>query len=290
MDQPIHLYDNGRIACTLDDKATAAHLSGHTWNIINNRKDHEVYLRHARNNDHYITEEGRTTNAWFEQKRRVVLPNGSIRNALSSEHVAEVMRCPPTAGKEAAKVSMRQARHECQASAPMDFGQYSARREEVPPPTPAAKPDSFDRCLQWPGRRRDPPERTPARLLTRQSWTPRRGELRDEPLPPPQALHTARRRPADAGPVSDGFSARGPSAGAAVVAAPLSARTPLRERRPAHSLARMEDICCREISAWALAKDKLKHGDGYFEMPAAQQSASGVNYNILNHQRTNFWY
>eukprot|EP00435_Cladocopium_sp_Y103_P024257 s1749_g5.t4 len=46
--QQLHSYDRNRTLCTVEDKATAGRLGGHSWNIISNTEQDEIYLRHAR--------------------------------------------------------------------------------------------------------------------------------------------------------------------------------------------------------------------------------------------------
>merc|ERR1719382_2214917 len=98
----VNHYDGHRTFCTCDERKQASLLSGHTWNILNNRSDHEVYLRHARNERHYIDAEGRNTSAWFERKGRVDLDGDNVIDTVDSSNVQEVLVCPRTAGKEVA--------------------------------------------------------------------------------------------------------------------------------------------------------------------------------------------
>merc|ERR1719217_672370 len=119
-----------------DEKKQAAAISGHTWNILNNKEDHEVYLRHARNPDHYLdVASGKTTSFWFERKKRVDLDNDGVIDTADSSNVQEVLTCPGTAGKEDAYLRSRQARQLCQASAPRDYALYTQRRQFSRVPT-----------------------------------------------------------------------------------------------------------------------------------------------------------
>lgn len=65
----LNYYDEQRCVGTANDKAIAARLGGHNWNIVNNGEKDEIYLRQLRNSDHFVDKNNRTTNKWFQRKR-----------------------------------------------------------------------------------------------------------------------------------------------------------------------------------------------------------------------------
>lgn len=189
LDPAVNYYDRQRVACSVDEKKMASLLSGHTWNILNGREDHEVYLQHARNPDHYIDiKTGRNTSHWFEKKMRVDLDGDGIIDCVDSTNVQETMVCPGTAGKESAHLRNRQAKQICQSAAPRDYAQYTARRAGIdrapPTPPPLASKDALNRTVGQQGRMRDTHDRPTPRCVSRDQWTPRRGERLVEPQPP----------------------------------------------------------------------------------------------------------
>lgn len=308
-------YDGHRTICTLEDKALAARLGGHSWNIINNSDKHEIYLPHARSSEHYVDDKGNTTSAWLDRKKRVSRPGaGGDEGANYSGEVTEVLRCPRSPSVHNA----RQTRQLCQASAPGDFALYSARRSQAMPGTPH-RPGALDRLLPAGNQMRMRDIATPriTQVVQRQDWTPRRGEPRREPktpreeelfstvdqlraeshfdikdktfaeLLPPRGAATPRSTPRG--------SSGAPVDSAARVAAAHSGRTiygtPRHpEDRVKHSKSRIENYAHREISSWTLSQDKLTRNDPFVMKPMQQSNNSGVKYNIITNERSNFWY
>lgn len=310
-------YDGHKTVCTLEDKAIAARLGGHSWNIVNNSDKHEIYLPHARSSEHYIDDKGNMTSSWFERKRRVPHPIGGMEGSNWSGDVKEVMRCPRSPSVHNA----RQTRQLCQASAPGDFPLYSARRSQAMPSTPR-KPGDLERTLPAHNRGQLRDLATPriTQVASRQDWNPRRGELRPEPRPPreEELFSTVEQLRAEshfnvrdrtfaellpprgaATPRSTPRGALGPAGvpreSAVHAAASVSGRTiygtPRHpEDRVQHSKSRIENYAHREISDWTLAQNKLTRKDPYSMKPMAQSNNSGVKYDIITNERTNFWY
>lgn len=120
---------------TCDDRATAARLGGHQWNILNNQKDH--YLLYARSREHFVDPVGNATSGWFARRGRVDPAKTGVPDSLESKHIRDALSCPRTAGKAAGFSHRRQVKQLCQATAPTDFGGYLARRSHsAAPPTP----------------------------------------------------------------------------------------------------------------------------------------------------------
>lgn len=316
----LNYYDRQRVVCTCDEKKQAAAISGHTWNIINNREDHEVYLRHARNPDHYIDPEtGRTTSFWFEKKGRVDLDGDGVIDTADSSNVQEVLTCPGTAGKEEGYLRCRQARQLCQAAAPRDYALYVQRRQSSRvPSTPGARTDgALERKMEFQDRLRDVAERETPRTMPKSLWTPRRGEIVMNPLPPPEAsmfrqvhqlraeshMNASDKSVAEALPLD---RIVGPDALGGLGASLLSDCSTIRTQMPAstaglppkpgnertkHSNVRIEPTFLREITGWPTQnKDKMKYGDPYFTKPMQNAGSSSVKYDIISGDRMQYWY
>eukprot|EP00929_Paragymnodinium_shiwhaense_P014731 TRINITY_DN122694_c0_g1_i1.p1 TRINITY_DN122694_c0_g1~~TRINITY_DN122694_c0_g1_i1.p1 ORF type:complete len:355 (+),score=66.61 TRINITY_DN122694_c0_g1_i1:122-1186(+) len=311
----LNYYDRQRVVCTCDEKKQAAMISGHTWNIINNREDHEVYLRHARNPEHYIdVETGKNTHHWFQKKGRVDLDGNGIIDSMDSADVQEVMTCPGSSGKEDAYLRCRQARQLCQAGAPRDYGLYVQRRQQSRvPSTPGPRTDGpLERKLEFQDRLLDLHQRETPRTVARNLWTPRRGEVAADPAPPSEKamfrkVHQLRAEShldvtdkslaealsADAGGDAPGRSnlahcstvrTQMPMASAGLPPKPGAERTK-------HAAARIEPTFVREITSWPFqGKDKMKHGDPYFTKPLQNTGSSSVKYDILTGDRYQYWY
>lgn len=314
-----HHYDRHRVVCSADDRATAARLGGHTWNIISNKKEHEIYMLNGRSNDHYIDEHtGAITSDWFEKKMRVQRPQGGTFQ--DSDQAYDALECPPTAGKEAAHLHARQTKQLCQIAAPRHYGGYADIRDmSNTPRTPGRTGgDSLDRMHPFQHRDRDVPSQSTPRVVEKRHWAQRRGELRHDAGPPDEhemfrSLNQLRTEPHmdlhdsnfaehlhnNSRSRSTPLSAREPRITACTHAGTLSMRCPLHpdDIREAHhrtrqATQRIEPEHTRNITSWPLApgRDKLKKGDAFFEKPVQQTGSSSVKHDIITGQQRDFWY
>lgn len=60
-----NFYDNHQGCGTATDKALAARLGGHSYNILSGKDRDEIYFRNLRHDEHYIDKKGRHTAAFF---------------------------------------------------------------------------------------------------------------------------------------------------------------------------------------------------------------------------------
>jgi len=307
-------YDGHRTVCTLEDKAIAARLGGHSWNIINNSDKHEIYMNHARSSDHYVNEKGQTTSEWFEKKKRVPHHRGGD-DANWSGDITRILTCPRT--PPVAGLPRQKMKQLCQASAPQDYAVYSARQKEVMPSTPE-RPGILERELghNKHGFRDKVTPRTP-RVIDRNDWTPRRGEIPQRPRPPREEdmfTNVQQLRSESHFNVQDKFFAENlrPPGGSrnntprgresldgtrnsAVLAAATNAgrtvATPrLPEDRVSFSKSRLENHTNRAISAWTVHDDKLLRKDPFTMKPLQQPNNSGAKHDIITNELNSFWY
>ncbi|CAE7298086.1 unnamed protein product [Symbiodinium pilosum] len=300
-----HHYDGHKTICSAEDKAVAGRLGGHTWNIITNSDEHEIYLTQARSRDHYVNDRGEITSVWFERRRRIPHSVGGLEGANWSANVRESLLCPGTPREHPAKAQRNQL---LQAAAPRDFGLYTRRRREVAPPTPEHQ-GHLDRTLgKDQVRLRDVAVPKMPKVVCRQEWTPRRGEPRVEQKPPKEEemfMSVGQLRAESHVDVQQGAFAQQlsgscgssepklskpggsglPDSGvlrAALFSHRSSAGTPKHpDARVNHSQSRMESFAQREISNWALGDDKLLRKDPFCMRPMQQPNNSGVKYDII---------
>lgn len=310
-------YEGHRTICTTDDKATASLLGGHQWNIISNREDTEVYLREARNPEHYIDQDGKATSTWFQKRGLVRRVDGSLITGANSEQTAQILRCPATAGKTELKHQARELRQLCQASAPADYSLYSTRRSQVLPTTPR-RLDHLDRTVPFQKSLMDTPVRSSPRCVERQLWTPRRGEPLTEPRPPAEKemftsvdqlkseshlnaqdhMFAAMLRGQNQHDRPAGLASLALPEGSAVTLTSMNSTRSRREGchplpadlRTRNSLQRLEEFTPRDISAWSRQQDKLRRQDPFSAKPMAFGGSSGAKYDIITNERHNFWY
>eukprot|EP00927_Polykrikos_kofoidii_P067167 TRINITY_DN62687_c0_g1_i1.p1 TRINITY_DN62687_c0_g1~~TRINITY_DN62687_c0_g1_i1.p1 ORF type:complete len:359 (+),score=36.08 TRINITY_DN62687_c0_g1_i1:86-1078(+) len=308
---PVHSFAGHTVKCTCDEKLQADLLGGHTWNIINNSDKHEIYMRHARDSRHFVDEQNRATNRWFEKKRPIGADrNGSV-NPLTGSNVQEAMVCPGTAGKEASYLKARQAKQLCQSMSPRDYEQYRRQRQasSAAPPTPG-RVGQVDRQVPFRGRLRDVAVRPSPRVVDRQQWTPRRGEPQAKTPAPPneqdmfrtvdQLRAESHMDVADRGLAENLLSAR-PRHDLSVLADVSTARSTVQHSeqlppksardRVHHSTQRVEESHAREITGWPFHRDaKTKRGDHFYCQPVQQSGSSSVKFDIISGERKQFWY
>lgn len=314
--QQLHSYDGHRTLCSVEDKATAGRLGGHSWNIISNNEQDEIYLRHARSSDHYVNNtSGETTSVWFDRRRRIPHPLGGLEGANWSANVREILKCPAT--PQSSDHGKARSQQLLQATAPRDYALFSARRREILPQTPV-RPGHLERTLGSDQTTlRDLSDSLMPRMpkiVDRKNWTPRRGEARVETLPPSEVdmfssidqlkteshVDVQQSSFAHQLEMSQGLgrSDRGLSDAAEsclLRAAKLSHRssegTPRHPQdRKNHSRQRIENFAQREISDWTLGSDKLLRKDPFCMRPMQQPNNSGVKYDIITGERGKFWY
>lgn len=306
-------YAGHKVVCTADEKKQSDLISGHAWNIINNRKEHEMYFPHVRANGHFVDESGRNTSHWFQRKGRVDLDGDGIIECVDSTNVQEVMVCPPTAGKEAAKARSRQQKQLCQAITPRNYGHYAVlRNTNSSAPLTPRKPGIMERRLPDQHRWQDAPPPLPTpRVLARPDWAPRRSEIRITPAPPSehdmfrtvdQLRAESQMDVASSGFASTLHSARSRSLGVSgsnAVSLASTTRSLLREdlapkqagARTRHSENRVEASSAREITGWPGEQThRLKREDHYYVKPVQQTGGSSVKFDIISNERKQFWY
>lgn len=268
-------------------------------------------MLHARNHDHFVDEKGNLTSHWFEKKKRIDLDGDGVIDCVDSTNVEEVMRCPPTAGKQAKQLQVRAVRQLYQAAEPTNFGAYSARRatSSAAPPTPQREA-MLERIVPFQDRLRDLTPRPTPRIVNKQSWAPRRGEPENHARPPPEHVmyravdqlrtenHIDARDPSFADSLksarADGLGATGNSAvaGGNTLRSSIRADLPVKPAAEKHCFSknRIEDVHLREISGWPSEKHNLKKEDHYHAKPVAHSGSSSVKYDLITNERKSFWY
>lgn len=116
------------------------------FSVTVEEKEHEIYLVHNRNDEHYLEEGGANTSHWFQRKRRI--EKNGVNAASCSTNVQGVMACPASAGKEAGKTRTRQANLLCQSLASQDYGRYvtlRGARASCSAPVAPRRPDASER-------------------------------------------------------------------------------------------------------------------------------------------------
>lgn len=83
----LNYYDNHMGCGTAADKAIAARLGGHSYNILSNQDRYEMYMRELRHDYHFLDRKGRHTAAFFGARRRKFAPHArqDIRECVTMQ-------------------------------------------------------------------------------------------------------------------------------------------------------------------------------------------------------------
>lgn len=232
------------------------------------------------------------------------------------------MFCPPDTDKETRYLQERQSKQLRQSEHPMNFAQYSSRRERDGVKTPE-RGGNLGVVMQDQGRLRDVYIRPSPRTVSRKDWTPRRGDRLQDRAPPPEhdmfrnvhqlrteshmdthdanfadAIHSARSKSF----AQAAKSAFPPSAPEKTVLADMASSRSMMGRdrelppkpgnqRKLHSQNRIEPLSGKDVTAWVFEhQDRLKRDDTFFTKPVQNSGSSSVKFDIISNQRHAFWY
>mmetsp|Transcript_52788 Transcript_52788/g.123463 ORF Transcript_52788/g.123463 Transcript_52788/m.123463 type:complete len:326 (-) Transcript_52788:92-1069(-) len=325
MQQQLHHYDGHRTLCTADEKAVAARIGGHTWNIISNDEKHEIYMRESRNPDHFLDKEGRGSSCWFDRKRLVLAETGEVVRASGSAAMASTLKCPTSDAKDSARRRKMAMQHLCQATAGPDYGLYtallSARDQDSRSSAAGSRATSrATSARESQGSR----AKTGARIVSRAEWTPRRGEQMPAAKNPPaehemfgsldqmacethvnirdagfqDAIYSARRgKPVLHGTTAVQLAASLPAPRVARQGdeAPAGAPPPTQIKEAADrtrfSRHRLEPKCLRDATLNnAHETDRALRKDAFYVMPMLQAGSSSAKYDIVTNRQREYWY
>lgn len=285
----INDYAHHTVKCNCEDRGVGARIAGHTWNILSNADDTEVYMQHVRNKEHFVTDDNVATRAWWARKKRCNR-KGDSTHYLDSRPMDRSLKCPPTAGREAARLQKREIIQLCQSGAPADYALYSTRRFDATPRTPERAPHT--RTVPFQERQRDLVERPTPRLTAKTLFTPRRGELREERKPPrPEDMFSTPnqiRNESVIDVVATSFARDNETRRATGTHPRITAAA----SKTLHSADRLESIHTREVSTWHIrnSAEKLLRDDNFHMKPMQRTGNSSVKYDILSNDRKDFWY
>lgn len=123
----VNLYDDQKCIGTANDKAIAARLGGHNYNIVNNQARDEIYMPQLRHDDHFVDARNNATNHFFQRRRKY---------PRKVDLMFDYMRLPEGHPKEAMKQEWRTELQLVQTENFQDYGAYQRKRHQMRPPTP----------------------------------------------------------------------------------------------------------------------------------------------------------
>lgn len=280
----LNAYDNGRVICTSADRRKTELLGGQAWNVVNMRNEHRNRGRKFRNNDHFVDGAGEPTKMWFEKRKHVVHASGVLadQHCFGSSQAQDILTCPPTAGKTAARLRDRETRQRLQASAPGDFGLYDTRKRDLGHQTPRVREEKqsndpvtceltckYDHA-QW-----------MARKASNDLW--KTGCHADAN---PQ-ISCAKPHEVHPRPFSTPKQSILAAAGGTDRRERRRCKVPSEQTSPPRRVEPSPGV--REITGWHLNLDKSKREDAYYRMPKQQIGSPSVKFDILSQARRSFW-
>mmetsp|Transcript_15374 Transcript_15374/g.35975 ORF Transcript_15374/g.35975 Transcript_15374/m.35975 type:complete len:253 (+) Transcript_15374:88-846(+) len=120
----LNYYDNHRSRATAADKGLAARLGGHSYNILNNSEQDEVYFKELRHDDHFLDKNGRHTAHWFGCRRRA-LPREQ------KDSLKESLRQPDSHPRDSALAQRRRDMQLANMEHPASFRGFQNRCQEL---------------------------------------------------------------------------------------------------------------------------------------------------------------
>lgn len=283
---PVNLYDEQKCVGTAGDKAIAARLGGHNYNIISNKSKDEIYMLGLRHDDHFVDARNNATKHFYQRRRKFP---GKVDVMFSC------MEMPEDHPKGKFKEQRRTELQLAQTESYQDFGAFQRRRNELRPPTPEKRRTLDDRDRpklnstfveksMFMDRRR---EAVGGGLSQSQSVPalPAQGQLQD------LARRDARRGASQLQNESANF-ASGKTKNTYWMNMELPGAQPLRSEQNFDSRMRAEnyDFSVTRKNNHFSSQNKLTRADPFYTRPRLATTNNSVKYDMITNQRKFFGY
>lgn len=285
-------YDGHKCLGTANDKALAARLGGHSYNIINNTARDEVYLKELRHADHFLDKKGRHTVHFF----------GSRRRKFADDERKLIGDCLTMQSEHPRNTLIAQRRSEIQLAQmenPRSFGAFKERAESLMP-SPGPKRYTVNNK-----RYANETEKLHHKETNKMEWNQRRGQVMDHSASAPSLSLTAPRESLDRALRSDTRKEASqrqtesahfaPWMSANTLSSSLDATRLGREHASNQqylSVARLEnnDFSVLRKNNHYSSQDKLTRSDPFFMRPRLGITNNSVKYDIVSNERRWFRY
>eukprot|EP00928_Gymnodinium_smaydae_P040401 TRINITY_DN273_c1_g1_i1.p1 TRINITY_DN273_c1_g1~~TRINITY_DN273_c1_g1_i1.p1 ORF type:complete len:307 (-),score=61.30 TRINITY_DN273_c1_g1_i1:54-974(-) len=288
----INYYDNHRCKGTADDKALAARLGGHSYNILSNQDKHEIYFRNMRNQNHYLDKKGRHTREFFGARRRKF-------DQDERGHVVECLRGPDDHPREKCTAERRTAMQLSQMENANSWVGFQDRMGKLYPER-APRRYTINNKLYC-----NEADKLRVKTATKEDWMSRRGEpmMRAASCPSLALSDTQRgltrsvaedaRKEATQRQTESAHFA--PWQTAHTYANSMESTEAGRRMAAAHdrcSVNRLEnyDFAVSRKNNHFSSQDKLSRSDAYFMRPRLSTTNNSVKYDIVSNERRWFKY
>lgn len=270
-------YDGQRGYGTANDKGLAARLGGHSYNILSNKDEHEIYHLSLRHDDHYVGSKGRHT----------IHLMGARRQKFPVDERDLVRKCLSAPDDHPRKRALEQRRTETQLAQVENHGNYSSYQERCKDlfGTPVPKRYSIDNKLYANEMQTLRPKRA-----EKAEFLSRRGEKMSMSFSAPSlsltdpAVSLDRAMRADVRKEALNTYATGMDC-TAMGRALASDQKHLSVMRVPNN-----DFAVTRKNNHFSSQDKLTRADPYFMQPRAFCTANSVKYDIVNNETRWFKY
>lgn len=274
---PVNLYDEQKCLGTAGDKAIAARLGGHNYNIISNKGKDEIYMMGLRHDDHFVDQRNNATKHFFQRRRKFP---GKV------DLMFDCMQMPEAHPKAKYKEQRRTELQLAQTENFQDYMGFQRRRYEIRPSTPEKRRTLDDR---------DRPKLN-ANIVNKGSFLDMRKSASTPNLPAQGQLQEVYRLDARRG----GSQLQNESANFAALKSKnsyamnmeLPAGQLLKREQNFDSKQRVENYefsVCRKNNHYS-SQEKLTRADPYYTRPRLATTNNSVKYDMITNQRKFFHY
>mmetsp|Transcript_118919 Transcript_118919/g.371840 ORF Transcript_118919/g.371840 Transcript_118919/m.371840 type:complete len:307 (-) Transcript_118919:60-980(-) len=289
----LNYYDNHRSCGTACDKAIAANVGGHNYNIITNSDQHEIYLTSLRHGDHCVDQKGRHTRDFFGSRRRKFATD---ERGL----ITETMRHPGAHPREHALAQRRAEIQLAQMENSQSYRGFQNRSQASLVPSDAPKRYSINNK-----RYANEAEKLRPQVSQKAAWLQRRGEVLPHCMSAPslkhsdpvgsldQAIHDDARKEATQRQTESAHFAPWQAANTYSSSMDSTSQGKQMVAGQRHtSVTRLEnhDFAVARKNNHYSSEDKLTRSDPFFMRPRLSVSNNSVKYDIVNNERRWFRY
>uniref|UniRef100_A0A7S0A2J9 Uncharacterized protein n=1 Tax=Pyrodinium bahamense TaxID=73915 RepID=A0A7S0A2J9_9DINO len=288
----LNYYDNHKGCATAADKGLAARLGGHSYNIINNSDQHEIYFRDLRHDDHFVDKNGKHTAHFFGCRRRF-FPQEQ-RNVI-----AETIKHPDAHPRERALAERRAELKLAQMENPTSFRGFQQRCQSslITPDAPKRYPIH--------SRHANEAGQLQPKTSDRATWQGRRGEkmsfsssapslsLSDPARSLDQAMRNDVRKEASQRQTESAHFAPVQTANSYSSSLDVTSQGKQQASQQRHfSMSRIDnhDFAITKKNNHFSGQDKLTKTDPYYARPRLCVTNNSVKYDIVSNERKWFRY
>jgi len=297
----VNLYDEQKCLGTAEDKAIAARLGGHNYNILNNQSRDEIYLTNLRHDDHFVDRKNYHTRHFVGARRRKYDDGGALYEATvrsdPRKMMWECLKCPEEHPRVVEKGNLHLEHKMAQIENHQDFAAFQRRRLDFRPPTGDKRHSINNRKYANAVEKFHPRIATKENFLAERSSSLARSSSVPTMFQSASALRAeveqdARKSASQRQTESANFAGTRTANTYSASVDSTSLGAELASRQQYASVNRLEnhDFAITKKNNHFSGKDKLTRTDAYYMRPRFAQTNNSVKYDIINNERRFFQY